>query len=572
MQEFKDLQKQSSSIGGKTVKLALLSDNSTQLLATAIKGYGIEYGINLNIFEAGFDQIDLLVFDNNSIIYTDSFDFILIYISSEKLYDKFINYKNNERENFADEYISYINNLINTIKTKTKSKIIIFNFISLENDIFGNYSLSVKSSFTFQIMKLNYLLNEQSILDNFHILDYNKICQLYGYNNIINKKYYYAAKITINIEYLPAVAKNITDIISSSIGNIKKCVILDLDNTLWGGIVGDDGYDKIQIGSLGSGPIYTDIQKYFKELKNRGIILAVCSKNDENNAKEPFIKNKEMILSLDDITIFTANWNDKASNIADIQKQLNISYDSMVFIDDNPAERELVKNIIPDITVPDLPGEPEKYLSFIKSLNLFETISFSQEDLIRTNFYHEEFKRNENKKQYSSIEEYLKHLEMKSSVKPLDNFNYARVSQLTQRTNQFNMRNSRYTEEDILKIMNSNEYASFIFSLKDKFGDYGIISAVILKIYDNNIFIDTWVMSCRVFGRGMENFIMHKITEYAQKHNIDTITAEHIQTNKNTILKDLYLNFNFKQENNIFTLNTKDYKTHEYYITEEDNV
>ncbi|MDY5050348.1 MAG: HAD-IIIC family phosphatase [Candidatus Mucispirillum faecigallinarum] len=572
MNDFKELQKSSRNITGKLIKLALLSDNSTQLLSTAIKGYGAEYGMNINIFEAGYDQIDLLAFNNQSILYTDNFDFILIYISSEKLYDKFINFQNNKRENFADEYISYINTLINTIKSQTKSKFIIFNFISLENDIFGNYSLSVKSSFSFQIMKLNYLLNEQSILSSIHILDFNKICQLYGYNNIINKKYYYAAKITINMEYLPVVAKNITDIISAAAGQMKKCVILDLDNTLWGGVVGDEGCDKIQIGSLGNGYIYTDIQKYFKELKNRGIILAVCSKNDENNAKEPFLKNKEMVLSLDDITVFTANWKDKASNIADIQKQLNISYDSMVFIDDNPAERELVKNTIPDITVPDLPNEPEKYLSFIKSLNLFETASFSKEDVIRTNFYHEEFKRNENKKQFSSIDEYLANLEMRASVKPIDNFNYARTAQLTQRTNQFNMRSSRYTDEDIINIMHSKEYASLIFNLKDKFGDYGIISAVILKISNNNIFIDTWVMSCRVFGRSLENFIMHKIIEYAKTHNISTVTAEYIQTNKNTMLKNLYLDFNFKKENNLFILNTADYKEKKYFIKEETNV
>ncbi len=572
MNDFKELQKSSRNITGKLIKLALLSDNSTQLLSTAIKGYGAEYGMNINIFEAGYDQIDLLAFNNQSILYTDNFDFILIYISSEKLYDKFINFQNNKRENFAGEYISYINTLINTIKSQTKSKIIIFNFISLENDIFGNYSLSVKSSFSFQIMKLNYLLNEQSILSSIHILDFNKICQLYGYNNIINKKYYYAAKITINMDYLPVVAKNITDIISAAAGQMKKCVILDLDNTLWGGVVGDEGCDKIQIGSLGNGYIYTDIQKYFKELKNRGIILAVCSKNDENNAKEPFLKNKEMVLSLDDITVFTANWKDKASNIADIQKQLNISYDSMVFIDDNPAERELVKNTIPGITVPDLPNEPEKYLSFIKSLNLFETASFSKEDVIRTNFYHEEFKRNENKKQFSSIDEYLANLEMRASVKPIDNFNYARTAQLTQRTNQFNMRSSRYTDEDIINIMHSKEYASLIFNLKDKFGDYGIISAVILKISNNNIFIDTWVMSCRVFGRSLENFIMHKIIEYAKTHNISTVTAEYIQTNKNTILKNLYLDFNFKKENNLFILNTADYKEKKYFIKEETNV
>ncbi len=572
MNDFNELQIKSKHCSGKKVTLALLADNSSQLLSTSIKGYGIEYGINIEIFEAGFDQIELLVFDDYSKLYTDTFDFILIYISSEKLYDKFITYNYDYRINFADEYINYINNLIESIKIKTKSKIIFFNFLSLENDIFGNYSLSVKSSYSFQITKLNYLLNEYSSLHNIHLIDYNKICQLFGYNNIIDKKYYYAAKITINMDYLPIVAKQINDIIVAYYGKIKKCIIMDLDNTIWGGVIGDDGYDKIQIGNLGNGAIYSDIQKYFKELKNRGIILAVCSKNDENNAKEPFIKNKEMILSLDDITIFVANWNDKASNIAYIQQQLNISYDSMVFIDDNPVERELVKKIIPEITVPDLPDKPENYLSFIKSLNLFETISFSQEDSIRTNLYHTEIKRNENKKLFSSIDDYLKNLEMRATVNPVNEFNYSRVSQLTQRTNQFNIRNNRYNENDILNIMQNDEYKTLVFTLKDKFGDYGIISAVILQINNNCFFIDTWVMSCRVFQRGMENFIMQKIIDIAKSNNITNIKGEYIPSNKNTIIKDLYFTFNFKKNNNLFNLNINDYKEQLYYIKEEKNV
>ena len=234
------------------VSVAILGDTSTQLLSAAIKECCLEAGIGTDIFEAGYNQIDYMVFDDNSALYAKPFDFILIYLSSEKLYDRFVDTDRNKRSSFADDVISRIDSLYSKIRSKSVGKIILYNFIAPDNDIFGNFSLLEPLSFTFQIHKLNFLLNSYTISkQNIFIADFNKLCQQAGYDNITDKRYYYAAKITVNMEYIPLMAKLPADIISAALGKIKKCIVFDLDNTVWGGVIGDDGMDRIEIGELG---------------------------------------------------------------------------------------------------------------------------------------------------------------------------------------------------------------------------------------------------------------------------------------------------------------------------------
>ena len=221
-------------------------------------------------------------------------------------------------------------------------------------------------------------------LKNFFMVDLNRLQGVVGRNELYSGKLYYMAKMPISTRYLPETAKQIMDVVMAIKGRIKKCVILDLDNTLWGGVIGDDGLENIQIGELGLGQAFSRLQQWLKELKQRGMILAVCSKNEEAAAKEPFLKHPEMVLRLDDISMFVANWEDKAANIRRIQQTLNIGMDSIVFLDDNPFERNAVKSLIPDITVPDLPEDPSEYLDYLQQLNLFETASYSKADADRT--------------------------------------------------------------------------------------------------------------------------------------------------------------------------------------------
>jgi FkbH-like protein len=351
---------------------------------------------------------------------------------------------------------------------------------------------------------------------------------------------------------------------------MKKCVILDLDNTLWGGIIGDDGMENIQIGELGIGKAFTNLQMWLKQLKQRGIILAVCSKNDETIVREPFEKHPDMILKLSDIAVFVANWDNKVQNINYIQSILNIGFDSMVFLDDNPFERNMVKTHIPYITVPDLPEDPSEYLTYLRSCNLFETASFTPEDEQRTQQYQEEAQRAVVQKQCINEDEFLLSLNMHSVVKPFDKFSIPRVSQLTQRSNQFNLRTIRYTEEEISAIADSDEHITLDFTLEDKYGDYGLISIIILKKQSDALFIDTWIMSCRVLKRGMEKFVLNQIAQQASKIGVKKIIGEYLPTAKNGLVKGHYNELGFTKcdgEDNLWILNLESYSDYSTFIS-----
>lgn len=532
----------------KKYKIAILGDCSTQHLATALKGYGYQEGYNLNIFDSDYNQIDSQVLDETSELYSHNPDAILIYMSSEKLYEKFCETSLENRTNFADLMIDKISNYWSSINSKIKTNILQFNFIENDDRSFGNFANKTQNSFIYQLRKLNFRLMELAEnTKNAFLVDLSTIQNLYGREIVHDDKLYYIAKMPLSTNILPEVAKQVLDVIKSLNGKFKKCVILDLDNTLWGGVIGDDGLKSIQIGELGLGHAFSEFQMWLKELKNRGIILAVCSKNNEDIAKEPFEKHPEMVLRLDDISMFVANWEDKATNIKHIQETLNIGMDSMVFIDDNPFERNLVKSMIPDITVPDLPEDPALYLSYLKSLNLFETTSYSENDKDRTKQYQAQAQRTTMQSSFENFDDYLKSLEMEATVHPFDEFEIPRIAQLTQRSNQFNLRTIRYTEAEIEQIAQDDKYLTLSFSLKDKFGDYGLISVVIMEKQDENtLFLNTWLMSCRVLKRGMEEFIINSIIENAKDNGFSKVIGEYIKTPKNAMVEKIYSKLGFK--------------------------
>ncbi len=378
--------------------------------------------------------------------------------------------------------------------------------------------------------------------------------------------------MVLSIDALPYIASRTLDIIASIEGKFKKCLILDLDNTVWGGVVGDDGWENIQVGhGLGIGKAFSEFQQWVKKLKNRGIIVCVCSKNDEDKAKEPFVKNPEMVLKLDDISVFIANWENKADNIRTIQSILNIGFDSMVFLDDNPFERNMVRENVPGVTVPELPEDPGKYLEYLYTQNLFETASYSSADKDRTKQYQVEAQRVATAKKFTNEGDFLKSLEMVSEVSGFTSFNIPRVAQLSQRSNQFNLRTIRYTEDQIAAIENDPKQKGFAFSLKDKFGDNGLIAVVILQEMDaNTLFIDTWFMSCRVLKRGMENFTLNTIVDYAKNSGYKKIIGEYLPTPKNGMVSEHYSNLGFTRMEGSSTtqweLDVEDYKNRECYI------
>ncbi|MFA6923500.1 MAG: HAD-IIIC family phosphatase [Bacteroidales bacterium] len=554
--------------GFPEIKIAILGDSSTQLLNIALKGFGYEEKLNPNIFEADFAQIENQIYDYNSELYKFKPDFILLFQSSQKLLDDF--YGSHDKSKFADSVIKKEKDFWKNINSKIATAIIHCNFNEINDSVFGNYANKTEESFIYQLRKINFEL--MNISRNYGNVFINDVCSLYnllGAKFCFDEKNYVTSKIVFSVDFHPYLAKNIIDIIKAVKGRINKCLILDLDNTLWGGVIGDDGMNNIQIGDFVIGNAFTDFQKWLKQLKERGIILAVCSKNYEDIAKEPFLKHPDMVLKLDDIAVFVANWENKVDNIKYIKSVLNIGFDSMVFIDDYSFERNMVRSTLPEITVPELPEDPSEYLSYLRNLNLFETATLSGEDTKRTQQYQEEAKRIELQKGFTNIDEYLESLEMKAVVKPFEDFYVPRIAQLTQRSNQYNLRTIRYSEEDIFKIMKSAQYLTLFVTLEDKFGDYGLISLIILEKKQDIFFIDTWLMSCRVLKRGVENLLLNKIVDLAKENNIKKIIGEYITTQKNELVKEHYKNLEFIQKNNLWELLVTDYKKHKYFISEK---
>lgn len=564
--KLKKIVKETDFNNSKT-KAVLMGDCATQHLATAIKGVSALRKTPINVIDIDYNLIDAQVLDSGSELYKEEPNFVVIYMCSEKLEEAYLECK--DRSRFAEFVYEKIERNWLTINSSLNTNILQFTFAEYDDSVFGNYALKTNESFLYQVKKLNMMLADgcQRIKGVF-LIDLNRVVNTYGKANVKDEKLYYVAKMPISLDYLPLVASMVVDVMDSICGRIKKCVICDLDNTLWGGVIGDDGLNGIQIGELGLGHAFEDLQKWLKKLKERGIILGICSKNNEDTAKEPFVKHPEMVLSLDDISIFVANWEDKASNIRYIQKTLNIGMDSMVFLDDNPFERNLVKSMIPEITVPELPEDPALYLEYLKNLNLFETASYSESDQDRTKQYKAEVDRQETEKLFSSYEDYLESLEMQAVVSEFDQFHTPRIAQLTQRSNQFNLRTIRCTEDDIENLSKNPNYITMYFMLKDKFGDHGLISVVILKKEnEEELFVENWLMSCRVLKRGMEEFIADKIVETAKKNGFKKVIGEYVKTPKNSMVENLYPALGFNEiKKDVYCAEVESYLPHKTYI------
>ena len=565
----KNLKKDFSNLS--KIKVAILGDSATQFLAQAIRGQGFENNFNLDIWEADFNQIDLQTNDSGSELYTQNPDVVIIFQATHKLLGKYNKLKTENHNQLANNELDKINNYIDCIEQNCKAKIIFYNYNEIDDSVFGNFALKTPSSFLFQTRKLNYelmLLAAQK--PNFYLCDIATIHNQMGKNNFFQSSIYINTEMVFSIDSLPLIASKTVDFIATLNGKFKKCVILDLDNTTWGGIIGDDGLENIQIGSLGIGKAFSEFQYWIKKLKNRGIIVAVCSKNTESVAKEPFEKHPDMVLKLDDISVFVANWENKADNIRQIQNILNIGFDSMVFLDDNPFERNIVRENIPEICVPELPEDPAEYLEYLYGLNLFETISFSNEDSERTKLYQTEAKRVTVQQKFTNEDDFLKSLDMVSKVEPFNKFNNPRVAQLSQRSNQFNLRTVRYIDADIEQLSQSENYHTFTFTLEDKYGDNGLICVIILKHQNtDNVFIDTWFMSCRVLKRGMENFVLNTIIDFCKSKNYKNLIGEYLPTPKNEMVKNHYLDLGFSQDDDFWKLELNNYQQKTTHIVKK---
>lgn len=374
------------------------------------------------------------------------------------------------------------------------------------------------------------------------ILEIAEIARNMGREKFYSKRMWYLGSIPFSMSGEKAIAEEISKAWNALKGKRKKCLVLDLDNTLWGGVIGEDGLQGIELSTTKEGSRFRDFQKRIKDLKDQGVILTIVSKNNEEDALEAIREHPDMVLREDDFVIIKANWEPKAVNIQNIAEELNIGLDSLVFIDDNPIERESVKRAFPEMNVPDFPKDTSMLESFAIEISkkYFPVLKLTDEDLNKTNQYKVEQKRNEIKQKSISIEEYLESLEMKKTFRQIDETDITRAAQLTQKTNQFNLTTRRYTESDIWNMIKSEYHQVWIGELEDKFGSYGKVILAIVKLEENTAFIDTFLMSCRVMGRNIEKEFLNEIENEIISKEKNKIISEYVPTSKNSVVKDFW--------------------------------
>jgi FkbH-like protein len=415
--------------------------------------------------------------------------------------------------------------------------------------VHGNFEVKWPGSQTQFIRRLNLEL-ASGAPSYVHFNDTDHLASHFGRRHWRDERLFDVSKLPVGFPMLPAYARNLASVFAAIFGRTKKCLVLDLDNTLWGGVIGDDGVAKIQIGGdSGPGESHQRFQRYIRALKDRGIILAVCSKNEESIAKEAFTARPEMVIKLEDISCFVANWEPKSDNIARIAKQLNIGLDSMVFVDDNPAEREIVRREHPEVTVLEMPEQSSDYALALSSSGLFETIAITEDDLGRTEQYRANVQREELQAKTTDYSAFLAGLGMSAVIKPFDEHHFPRIAQLINKTNQFNVTTRRYSDSELLAAVQRPEAVTYYVRLDDKFGDNGLIS-VFMGFVDRSktLDIDTWLMSCRVLKRGVEDFLFQNVVREAQRRGAARIRGTYLPTPKNAMVAGLFKDLGFALE------------------------
>ena len=413
--------------------------------------------------------------------------------------------------------------------------------------VLGHYANRLPASREQLIGRLNHaLLDKAPGHVVFH--DLQMLALEAGADRWFDSRFYHDAKMPCAPECLPGYAHSVASLVLALKGKSKKVLVLDLDNTLWGGVVGDDGIGGIRIGQGGAeGESYLAFQKYAKRLSKRGILLAACSKNDEQNAREPFEKLDEMVLKLEDFSSFHANWNNKADNLRAIAAELNLGLDSLVFVDDNPAERALVRRCLPQVAVPDMPLDPAEYVHALARHRYFELVALTDEDVRRSDYYRQNQRRQQLAAAHADMDSFWKSLDMEARVEAIGEANGERSTQLINKSNQFNLTTRRYTLAQIKQIAESKDWATLTISLRDKLGDNGLISVLLAERQGPDLVIDTWVMSCRVLQRGVERLALDMLFRAARERACARLVGRYVPTPKNHMVSSHYADLGFER-------------------------
>jgi len=522
-------------------KLGLISNATTKLFAPAIVASAARYGIDLQVIEAEYNQVMQAATGGDSKVVSSKPNAILLALDHNGYEDL----QSGSRGD-ANSAIAYLNALRAGLRDQFKGTLILQTLATPPETLFGSADVRLGQSQRARIGRFNHLLVEALDGSPDVVLDVEAISQAIGGQNWFDPAQWHIAKLPFAQRYVPLYAEHCARLLAAMVGKSRKCLVLDCDNTLWGGVIGDDGLDGIVLGNGSAvGEAFLAIQRMALDLRERGIILAVSSKNEDRIAREVFQKHPEMLLREEHIAVFQANWNDKATNLEAIAKALNIGIDSLVFLDDNPAERRQVRQALPQVAVPEIGDDPALYPRFMLAGGYFEALAFLDADRQRAEQYQANAKRAALQTGARDLASYLKSLDMRMTVGPFDKAGRSRITQLINKSNQFNLTTKRYTEAEIEQVGVDDSALTFQIRLADAFGDNGMISVIIVRKQDDDWAIDTWLMSCRVLGRSVERAALNEIAAAVTERGGTRLIGTYRPTDRNEMVADHYRKLGF---------------------------
>jgi FkbH-like protein len=528
-------------------RLAILSNSTIDLIVPALIASAARHGIALEVIQPSYDQVAQEALTPDSRVNAAKPDAVLFALDYHSLPIRLSPGDTDAGNATVQGVLGYLQSLRGGIKANCNAICIFQTFALPAESLFGSLDRALPGTLRNILSKINQELAESCLASGDVLLDIAALAETVGLAEWHDTQMWNMAKFAFSPDLIPLYADHVARTVAAIRGKSRKALILDLDNTVWGGIIGDDGLEGIKIAQGDAiGEAHLSVQRLALELRQRGIVLAVCSKNTDEVARTPFQQHPEMLLKLDHIAVFHANWNDKASNIQAIAEELNLGIDAMVFLDDNPAERGLVRKLLPQVAVPELPEDAAYYVRTMMAAGYFEAVTFASEDLKRASYYQDNAKRVSLQKNVAGVDAYLASLDMTITFQPFDAPGRARIVQLINKSNQYNLTTRRYTDPQILEAENDPTAFTLQVRLADIFGDNGMISVVIARTTEPCTWdIDTWLMSCRVLGRKVEHMVLREILEHARAAGITKITGTYIPSEKNKLVIEHYSKLGF---------------------------
>ena len=528
-------------------RLAVLSNGTIDFIVPALVATAARHGIALEVIQPSYDQVAQEALTPDSRVNSARPDAVLFALDYRALPLKVSPGDSEAAAATVQGALGYLQALRNGIKMNANSICIFQTFAPPAETLFGSLDHALPGTLQYALQAINQELAASCLASGDVLLDVAALAGTVGLANWHDTQLWNMGKLPFASDFVPLYADHVARVVAAIRGKSRRVLILDLDNTVWGGVIGDDGLEGIRVAQGDAvGEAHLAVQRMALDLRQRGIVLAVSSKNTDEVARTPFQEHPEMLLKLDHIAVFQANWNDKATNIQSIAEELSLGLDAMVFLDDNPAERGLVRKLLPQVAVPELPEEPAFYVRTLAAAGYFESIAFAAEDLKRAGFYQDNARRANLQKQVGGVDAYLASLDMTITFQPFDATGRARIVQLINKSNQYNLTTRRYTDPDVAAAESDPQAFTLQVRLADTFGDNGMISVIICRARGDATWeIDTWLMSCRVLGRKVEHMVLREILERARAAGIRTLRGNYIPTERNKLVVDHYAKLGF---------------------------